>query len=57
MATQKMAVVFATEITLIHQAPYICKIYNPWVIPKYFTVKDKKVYLTRIILANNIKEN
>ena len=27
MAAQKMAVVLATEIALIHQAPSICKIY------------------------------
>ena len=57
MAAQKVAVVLATEIALIHQAPSIFKIYNSWIIPKYFTVKDKKVYLTRIILANNNKEN
>ena len=51
-AVQKLSVLQTAEFRLYHEAPGLARLYYSWIIPKYYTVKKNKVYLTRTVVAN-----
>ena len=51
MAAQKVNVLLNPQIKLFLFAPKLGQLYYNWIIPKYFIVKDKKIYISRTIIA------
>ena len=55
MTTQKSNAIIATEFTILTSLQTLAKIYYQRILPKYFIVKDNRVYFTTTTIENNEK--
>ena len=51
MAAQKANVLTTAQLQTFYLIPKLGKLYYNWIIPKHFIVKDKKIYVSRTIIA------
>ena len=56
MEVQRLAVIIAMDyVFFIPGIESISRLYYSWMVPKYFIVENKRVYLIRTVVANENK--